>query len=217
MIRLDIEHLPAGRPRSRSGCGGRAPAPPQRTQIASAAVSDLQNIGDYCVWMYSDPHAAAAEEAVLREWFTTMLNDATGDVAQRLDALIPQEWTAKATEDYQDGLTSWKREGEGFAADLETLNGRQAAVLEAIMGQAESLVEGLKAQRAKLYGEPPTKESLQRLAESVLQWGAGAVQELEEEMLRAEPQEQQALPARSSSRRCVRILPRPRRTGPPSR
>ncbi|MCX5079163.1 hypothetical protein OHA84_01480 [Streptomyces sp. NBC_00513] len=36
-------------------------------QIASRAVSDLQNIGDYGVWMYSDPLAQASEKASLRE------------------------------------------------------------------------------------------------------------------------------------------------------
>ncbi|WP_406240423.1 hypothetical protein [Streptomyces anulatus] len=175
-------------------------------QIASSAVSDLQNIGDYGVWMYSDPLAAASEKVSLREWFASMLNDATEDVAKRLGALIPEEWTAQAAQDYEDELASWKRQGKSYEGKLEKLNGRQAALLEvlrsqhgelleAFRGQAEALAEANKAHRDPITtdDEPLTKEQLQKSAEVVLLWGTKEVQELEEEMERAEPQDQQYL------------------------
>ncbi|MEV0990830.1 hypothetical protein [Streptomyces sp. NPDC049949] len=174
-------------------------------QIASSAVSDLQSIGNYSVWMHSKPLAEERENAVLRAWFASMLNDATGDVAKRLGALIPDEWTAQATQDYEDELARWKQEGERNGGTVEELNGRQAALLEKLRlqhgalleahkEQAGSLAEALRAAgEMKIDGEPPTKESLQEHAEEVLLWGTAYLQKLEEKVERAEPQEQQRL------------------------
>ncbi|WP_331721605.1 hypothetical protein OG725_36610 (plasmid) [Streptomyces sp. NBC_01213] len=171
-------------------------------QIASSAVSDLQNIGDYGVWMYSDPVAEEIENARLRKWFASKLNDATGDVAKRLHALIPEEWTTQAAQDYEADLARWKRRGEQFAGTVESLNGRQAALLEELRPLHGKLLEELKGQvgdlaeaiRAKghmtINGEPPTKEALQEFMERVLLRGAAYVQHLEWEMERAERRDQ---------------------------
>ncbi|MET7344643.1 hypothetical protein [Streptomyces sp. NPDC005547] len=175
-------------------------------QIASSAVSDLQNIGDYGVWMYSDEPTAGRENAFLRERFTSMLNDATGDASKRLQALIPEEWTAQAAQDYAAQLASWKRAGRHFEGEVARLNGRQAALLEVLRSQHGELLEAFKAQAGALAEEikadpwmvrnnahTPTKESLQNFAEEMLLRGTAFVQQLEKEMELAEPQEQMAL------------------------
>ncbi|MFQ6146452.1 hypothetical protein ACLMNJ_25835 [Streptomyces seoulensis] len=175
-------------------------------QIASAAVSELQNIGDYCVWMYSNSLAEARERALLRERFASMLNDATGGVAKRLDALIPEEWKTQDARDYENALARWKQAGRRFDGRVESLNGRQAALLEELRPQhgellellkeqAGTLAEGIKAkpQGLKINGKPPTKEQLLLLAEMWLLRGTAHVQRLEKKMERAEPQDLERL------------------------
>ncbi|WP_049649903.1 hypothetical protein [Kitasatospora sp. MY 5-36] len=172
-------------------------------QIASSAVRELQNIGNYSVWMYSDPLAEAAEDARLREWYASMLNDATGDVAKRLDALIPQEWTAQSAQDYEAELDRWKREGKQFEGKLEALNGRQATLLEelrpkygkllqALPRHLDAMVEaykGAKGISATIDGRPMSNEELQTFFERSVVAGAEQVQEIELEMEQAQPQD----------------------------
>ncbi|MFF8958678.1 hypothetical protein [Streptomyces sp. NPDC014894] len=176
-------------------------------QIASSAVSELQNIGNYSVWMYSDPLAEAQEKVILRGWFASMLNDATGDVAKQLGALIPQEWTAQAAQDYEDELKIWKQEGAPFEETVEELNGKQAALVEELRPQYAELLEKLRGQAGALaeqnkarapYGIKQgsrwvTTEELQDLMEKTLLQGTQDVQELEKKMERAEPQDQEHL------------------------
>ncbi len=177
-------------------------------QIASSAVDDLQNIGEYCVWMYHDAWAAESEDTFLREWFAALLNDATGKAAERLDALIPEEWNAQVAQDYEAELADWKEEGEEFEGTVEELNGRQARLLErlrpehgklleAIPGHMDAIVEALKKTRPARTthgdGTPMNREELQAYYEKRLVAGAWAVQKLEREMERAEPEELESL------------------------
>jgi hypothetical protein len=173
-------------------------------QIASSAVSDLQNIGDYSVWMYSQPLTGEDERTSLREGFAGTLNNATGNAAKRLHALIPAEWTAQAALDYDDELAAWKREGEPFEGRVARLNGQQAALLEKLRPQHGKLVELLKgqmggvakafkAQGVTVNGRPPTEESAQHVVDERLLFGAQSVQRLEGKMERAQPQDQESL------------------------
>ncbi|MFF5435465.1 hypothetical protein ACFY5K_36415 [Streptomyces griseofuscus] len=173
-------------------------------QIASTAVSELQNIGDYCVWMYSDAMAEEYETQALCERFAALLNDASAEVAKRLDALISKEWSAKAAEDYDAELAAWKKDGEFFEGELAGFNSRQARllvtlrsehaeVLEAVKEHAEALAEQ-KTEAGKKYGNKPlTKEKLVEDAEYWLLRGTKQVQVLEEAMVWAEPKDQSRL------------------------
>ncbi|MGW6568430.1 hypothetical protein [Streptomyces sp. NPDC054975] len=177
-------------------------------QIASTAVTDLQNIGDHCVWMYSDPLAVEREKVFLQERFTNRLNDATGDAAKQLRALIPEEWTAQAAQDYEDELEDWKREGWHFEGVVERLNGRQAVLLERLRPQHAKLVEAVSGHMDAIMqayqsstrssikhadGTPFNRKETQQHWERSLEGGAKMVQEIEMQMERAEPQELQEL------------------------
>ncbi|MFJ7631134.1 hypothetical protein ACIQZN_32135 [Streptomyces sp. NPDC097595] len=59
-------------------------------QIVSYAVGEYQNIGDYCVWMSTNPGGNFVDVEAFRD----RLNDMPVDVRSRLAPLIPTEWTA---------------------------------------------------------------------------------------------------------------------------
>ncbi|MEU8560547.1 hypothetical protein AB0C45_03565 [Streptomyces cyaneofuscatus] len=157
--------------------------------------------------MYSDPAAAELEKVSLREWFASRLNDTTGDIAERLDALIPQTWTTQAEQDYASELEAWKAEGEQFEGTIEQLNGRQADLMEEMRAQAAKVMEAVREQAADLTkankaagslqvstgGEPlraPTEDEVVDHAESTMLDGVWHVHRLEEKMERAAPQDQ---------------------------
>ncbi|MFK0238195.1 hypothetical protein [Streptomyces vinaceus] len=166
-------------------------------QIASAAVTDLQNIGDYGVWMYSDPAAQELEKARLQEWYASRLNDAAGKSGERLDALIPEAWTAQAAQDYEAELAYWKGEGEQYEGTVEQLNGRQAMLLEELRPQHGKIQELIPEHLDLLLqtvtvtrsdGKPMTRQELQESLQDILVSGARQVQAIEQKMERAEPQ-----------------------------
>ncbi|QRV25867.1 hypothetical protein I6J39_00160 [Streptomyces californicus] len=177
-------------------------------QIASSAVSDLQNIGDYGVWMYSEPFAEERENALLRAWYASKLNDATGEVAKRLQALIPEEWHVQVSQEYEDELADWEKAGSQFEGVVDEPNGRQAALLEELRPQHGKLLEALPGHMdaiMKAYLNAPKlhwkhkdgtaldKQEMEQSWERALLIGAKAVQSFEEQMEHAEPQELESL------------------------
>ncbi|MFE7624158.1 hypothetical protein [Streptomyces sp. NPDC057509] len=180
----------------------------QFSQIASTAVDKHQNIGEYGVWMFSKPAAVELEKVSLREWYASRLNDTTGDIAKRLDALIPQTWTTQAAQDYASEMEKWKAEGEQFEGTIEQLNTRQADLMEEMRAQAAKVMEAVREQAADLTkannatdqgmrilagGESlrvPAEDEVVDHTESSMLAGVWHVHRLEEEMERAAPQDQ---------------------------
>ncbi|MFI0503217.1 hypothetical protein ACH3WN_10160 [Streptomyces albogriseolus] len=175
-------------------------------QIASTAVDKHQNIGKYGVWMFSDPADVELEKVSLQEWYASRLNDTTGDIAKRLDALIPQPWTTQAAQDYASELEQWKEEGERFEGTIEQLNSRQADLMEEIRAQAAKVMEAVREQAADLTKankandslristgggrfRAPTEDEVVDTMESRMLGGVWHVQRLEEEMERADPRD----------------------------
>ncbi|MFD9624062.1 hypothetical protein ACFWB2_43805 [Streptomyces virginiae] len=170
-----------------------------------------------------------------------MLNDATEDAAKRLDALIPEEWTTLAAQDYEAELNDWKREGEQFEGTVEELNGRQAALSEKLRTQHGKLLEGSGAarmeRRLREFKQLKLSESFGEALEKAQRTEQAVVEALKAEApvrawqrrpplkgmarggtttahsWRSPGRAGSTAPTRSSSRRCVPTLPRPPRTG----
>lgn len=111
---------------------------------------ELQNIGNYCVWLYTDSLPSATELRQTQALFANMLNDIPADLAKRLRPLIPEEWTLQAEQAYTAELAAWKAEGEGLLERLEPLNARQAVLLEELRPHHAALMEALRTHKDEL-------------------------------------------------------------------
>ncbi|MFZ4237440.1 hypothetical protein ACOZGD_19925 [Streptomyces murinus] len=120
-------------------------------QIANTAVRDLQNIGDYCVWLDSSPERKPSDN-LLR--FFAKLNDLPDDSEEPLNKLVPAQWhedrkTSRRTpagidEHYDEQLDAeleaWATDQEPLAAkDLERLSAIRAAQRKAVLGEGEHI------------------------------------------------------------------------------
>ncbi|MFJ9643019.1 hypothetical protein [Streptomyces sp. NPDC101206] len=174
-------------------------------QIASSAVKDLQNIGEYCVWMHDNPAEEAAERHWRRKRFADLLADVPDDLAKQLGARIPEKWTARAEKEYTAELADWEEEGESLLESLKELNGRQADLLERLRYQHGALLEKIRANHDMLWegyqrnprevpkfgdGRTATREEALKSLEDHLLLGAAEVERLEQEMELAAPEDQ---------------------------
>ncbi|MER7195916.1 hypothetical protein [Streptomyces flaveolus] len=177
------------------------------SQIASTAVRELQNIGNYCVWLYSEGLPSDSERRQTQALFANMLNDVPADLGKRLDPLIPEEWMQQAEEAYAAELPVWKSEGDDLLSELEQLNARQATLLDELRPQHAALFAALRAHTDELakaiethsmvigYGDgrkASAKETQDRL-EGYVAHATSRLQQLEEKMEHAPPQDQERL------------------------
>ncbi|MDX2394963.1 hypothetical protein NJL88_33840 [Streptomyces sp. DK15] len=61
-------------------------------QIASVAVRDLQNIGNYCVWLDASENSNARDARDAQKLFAGKVNDLPQDAKERLAKVIPDAW-----------------------------------------------------------------------------------------------------------------------------
>ncbi|MFG3350271.1 hypothetical protein ACGF1Z_35100 [Streptomyces sp. NPDC048018] len=181
-------------------------------QLASSAVRDLQNIGEYCVWMHGNPSAEAEERHWRRKQFANLLGDVPDDLARTLVALIPEKWTAVAEKEYTAELAAWEKEGEPLLKGLKSLNARQATALEKLRTQQAAMLGKLRANHDMLWKayeahpraigttivgnepqRPRTREEVLDALEQPLLWGTQRVERIERQMEQAPPEKQAAL------------------------
>lgn len=127
-------------------------------QIVNFAVDEYQNIGRYCVWMYTDSLSNNDDRAHSQEVYLNKLNNAPADLRAKLDALIPDEWNTWYAERNSRMVEHWKEapqerlrvkitaEMEAWAADEEPLGAEKLAQLKAIR---EREIEHIEAQQRR--------------------------------------------------------------------
>ncbi|WP_097967596.1 hypothetical protein [Streptomyces sp. or20] len=127
-------------------------------QIVNFAVDEYQNIGRYCVWMYTDSLSNNDDRAHSEEVYVNKLNNAPADLRAKLDALIPDEWNTWYAERNSRMVEHWKEapqerlrvkitaEMEAWAADEEPLGAEKLAQLKAIR---EREIEHIEAQQRR--------------------------------------------------------------------
>lgn len=91
-------------------------------QFVNFAVTEYQNIGNFCVWMYTDRSDEALDRHRSKTLFESKLNDLPAELRTKLGKLIPEEWNTWRAETYSDSQDRWKwenRAAEAARAELE--------------------------------------------------------------------------------------------------
>lgn len=88
-------------------------------QIVSHAVSEYQNIGNYCVWMHADSSNKTSDLFSTEHAFQNRLDDMPADVRGRLAPLIPAEWTTIRARKRAEYLAATEQERAYADAEME--------------------------------------------------------------------------------------------------
>lgn len=76
-------------------------------QIVSYAVGEYQNIGNHCVWLYTNVLEEVGRERRTRELFANRLANLPAELDKKLSELIPEDWTALQNEHRADSRVNW--------------------------------------------------------------------------------------------------------------
>lgn len=134
-------------------------------QIVNVAVRDLQNIGNRCVWLYTDSYTEAADKWHAQQQFAAKMHDLPDDLRERLSQLIPEEWKAQRAQLHEELLEEWKTENEQDEENhawLEALLEADAAAEEPLeagkLAQFKVLLDPTRTERVTKDEEPLLKE-----------------------------------------------------------
>lgn len=134
-------------------------------QFVSFAVDEYQNIGSYCVWLYTDSLAEGEEKRRAQVQFLSRLNDMPADLKKKLAEHIPKEWTAlilqRRAERLEAQKKAWAQDGsigwtearvEALATEENPLSAEKQAQLRTLWEKVDAGDE-LTADEATLQKE----------------------------------------------------------------